>query len=64
MTEKSLLSMREIARELNLNYRTVIDAKNQFSEFIIAISGKYPPDYKDFFMVSAHRSASIHKFFM
>jgi len=51
MTEKSLLSMREIARELNLNYRTVIDAKNQFNEFIIAISGKYPRDYKDFFML-------------
>ena len=34
MTEKSLLSLREIARELNLNYRTMLNYKNQIQHLL------------------------------
>lgn len=53
MTEKSLLSLREIAQELNLNYRTMIDTKNQFNKFLFGQSDgqniKYSSECIDFF---------------
>jgi len=53
MTEKSLLSLREIAQELNLNFRTMIDIKNQFNKFLFGQSDgqnvKYSAECIDFF---------------
>jgi len=34
MNDKSLLSLREIARELNLKYKTVLNFKNQLEPFL------------------------------
>ena len=55
MSDKSLLSLREIARELNLNYRTMIDIKNQFLSFLPAQSdgknNKFSPECVDFFQL-------------
>ncbi len=55
MSEKSLLSLREIARELNLNYRTMIDIKNQFLSFLPAQTdgknNKFSPECVDFFQL-------------
>ncbi len=55
MSEKSLLSLREIARELNTKYRTLVDYKNQFGEFITTINEgrqpKYRSEYLDLFQL-------------
>ena len=60
MTEKSLLSMREIARELNLNYRTMLNYKNQIQHLLPEKTdgqiSKYPIECIDLFrLVSALR---------
>jgi hypothetical protein len=51
MNEKSLLSLREIARELNLKYKTVLNFKNQLEPFLPGVfdgrNFKYFPDSKD-----------------
>lgn len=53
MSEKSLLSLREIAEVIGLNYRTVIDYKNTFQKFIKFENDghgiKYSEKYVDFF---------------
>lgn len=53
MTEKSLLSMREIARELNVNYKMVVNYKNQLQELLPnRFDGylcKYPAECVDLF---------------
>ena len=60
MTEKSLLSLREIARELNLNYRTMLNYKNQIQHLLPEKTdgqiSKYPSECIDLFrLVSALR---------
>jgi hypothetical protein len=51
MNEKSLLSLREIAGELNLKYKTVLNFKNQLEPFLPGVfdgrNFKYFPDSKD-----------------
>ncbi len=53
MTEKSLLSMREIARELNVNYKMVVNYKNQLQELLPnrfdGYLSKYPAECVDLF---------------
>lgn len=53
MAEKSLLTLREIAEELGVNYRTIIDYKNHFRKYInLSFDGqslRYEIDYIDFF---------------
>ena len=53
MGEESLCTLKEIAAELGMNYRTVIDYKNNFSDFIKPdLDGdrvRYSKSYKDFF---------------
>ncbi len=53
MAGKSLLSLREIAEEIGIRYRTVVDCKNQFSDFFsVKFDGrntKYPKEYVDLF---------------
>jgi hypothetical protein len=51
MNEKSLLSLREIARELNLKYKKILNAKNQMEAFLPGMfdgrNFKYFPDSKE-----------------
>ena len=51
MSDKSLLSLREIAQELNLKYKTVLNLKNQLGSFMPAMydgrSFRYYPDCID-----------------
>lgn len=54
MTDKTLLSLREISKQLNFNYRTVIDCKNYSEFFMVKNEGrntKYLPEYADLFML-------------
>jgi len=51
MNEKSLLSLREIAGELNLNYKTILNFKNQLGRFLPGVfdgkNFKYYPASKE-----------------
>jgi len=51
MNDKSLLSLREIARELNLNYKTILNFKNQLGRFLPGVfdgkNFKYFPASKE-----------------
>ncbi|EFI35562.1 hypothetical protein Dthio_PD2988 [Desulfonatronospira thiodismutans ASO3-1] len=53
MTTKGLLSLREIANELKINYNTLISCKNYFEENLqvrnIGRTPKYQAEYADFF---------------
>ena len=60
MTEKSLLSLREIASELNLNYSTILNFKNQLTSFLPKLNnGKnfayYPETIEILQLISALR---------
>ena len=53
MTSKQLLSLREIAQQLKINYNTLVSCKNYFEEYLqvrnIGRISKYQADYVDFF---------------
>ena len=53
MTTRGLLSLREIANELKINYNTLISCKNYFEENLqvrnIGRTPKYQAEYADFF---------------
>ena len=55
MTDKSLLTLKEIAEKLHINYRSLINYKNQFQEFVPGrFDGRnfmYLPDSLDFFQL-------------
>ncbi|GAB6059437.1 hypothetical protein JCM31598_25540 [Desulfonatronum parangueonense] len=56
MNEKQLYTLKEIADELQVNYKTVIFCKNQFHDFIMVKNEgrtpKYPHEYLDFFRLA------------
>ncbi|GAB6060688.1 hypothetical protein JCM31598_38050 [Desulfonatronum parangueonense] len=57
MTEKSLLTMREIARELNVHYKMVVNFRNQLQPLLPSRFGgqydKYPTECVDFFRLTS-----------
>ena len=56
MNEKQLYTLKELADELGVNYKTVIFCKNQFHDFILVKNEgrtpKYPQEYLDFFRLA------------
>ena len=55
MGDNRLLTLKEIARELGGNYRTLLGCKHMFSKYMLGTPDgrnvKYSPEYKDFFQL-------------
>ncbi|EFI32726.1 hypothetical protein Dthio_PD0009 [Desulfonatronospira thiodismutans ASO3-1] len=55
MGKEKLVTLLEMAEEIDVNYRTLISCKRELSEFVFGTSEgrlmKYAPEYTDFFVL-------------
>lgn len=53
MRDKELLTLTEISKKLNVNYKTLLSCKSRYSDYVFGFpvgrEVKYHPDYADFF---------------
>src|SRR6056297_303028 len=53
MNEKNLYSLKEIAEELGINYKTLLSCKDRFNDFVYGVPfgrvARYSEDFVDFF---------------